>query len=117
MSEISIKALEQILISELGEISGTDSDDRIYDSIQDVWSFELNNGDKKKKKKNKSKDTSESSDGSNEWYSTAFQYWEDESNCPLSDDGVLGGFGKVTDVDVRDSNLFLGAILSISPYL
>ncbi|KAG7398479.1 Alpha N-terminal protein methyltransferase 1B [Phytophthora boehmeriae] len=41
------------------------------------------------------------------WYSSAHKYWNDEVNCPLSDDGVLGGFAHVSGVDIRESRRFL----------
>ena len=46
---------------------------------------------------------------------TAYQYWENESNCPTSDDGVLGGYGRLTDPDVRGSNAFLDELYTIRP--
>ncbi|KAG2762317.1 hypothetical protein PC129_g5532 [Phytophthora cactorum] len=41
------------------------------------------------------------------WYSSAHQYWDDEANCPLTDNGVLGGFAHVSGVDIRESKRFL----------
>ncbi|RLN59373.1 hypothetical protein BBJ28_00005339 [Nothophytophthora sp. Chile5] len=41
------------------------------------------------------------------WYASAHEYWDDEANCPLSDDGVLGGFAHVSGVDIRESKRFL----------
>ncbi|GMF47425.1 unnamed protein product [Phytophthora fragariaefolia] len=41
------------------------------------------------------------------WYASAHEYWDDEANCPPSDDGVLGGFAHVSGVDVRESKRFL----------
>ena len=64
----------------IGPISGTDSDDRLYDNLHDMWSFELQPNSVKRRKKK--------SDGTkSSWYSKAYDYWEDEKNCPLSDDG------------------------------
>lgn len=56
--------------------------------------------------------TAEQSANEMVWYNKAFQYWESEENCPISDDGVLGGYGKVTPMDTRDSNLFLDKLIS-----
>ena len=40
-----------------------------------------------------------------EWYETAATYWE---GVEATVDGVLGGFGDLTDVDLRDSHIFFG---------
>ena len=39
-----------------------------------------------------------------EWYKTNVEYWDAQ---PPTDDGVLGGFGFVANVDIRDSAAFL----------
>jgi hypothetical protein len=39
-----------------------------------------------------------------EWYRTNVEYWD--AQAP-TDNGVLGGFGFVADVDIRDSAAFL----------
>lgn len=44
------------------------------------------------------------SEGEIRWYSSAVQYWD--AQAP-TDDGVLGGYGFVSDIDVRDSKAFL----------
>ncbi|KAF4127687.1 AdoMet dependent proline di-methyltransferase [Phytophthora infestans] len=41
------------------------------------------------------------------WYASAHNYWDDEANCPLTDNGVLGGFAHVSGVDIRESRRFL----------
>ncbi len=99
-----IKSIEKQLVAQLGEISGTDSDDFEYTSINQLWKNEL-------------APVQSTIDGQSKWYSTAYDYWENEANCPLSDDGVLGGYGKVTPMDVRDSNLFLDLLAQIRPQL
>ncbi|RKP22271.1 alpha-N-methyltransferase NTM1, partial [Syncephalis pseudoplumigaleata] len=38
------------------------------------------------------------------WYSDARQYWKD---VPSTVEGMLGGLGRLTDLDVRDSTWFL----------
>jgi protein N-terminal methyltransferase len=44
-------------------------------------------------------------DGShNSWYSKAVDYWDKQE---ASYDGVLGGYGKVSSIDVRDSRALL----------
>ena len=49
------------------------------------------------------------------WYEKAYDFWESEANCPESDDGVLGGYGFLTEVDCRDSNLLLDKIIELDP--
>ena len=73
--ELTHADVEDLLKAMVGKISGTDSNDRIYDSIRDLWSHEL-----------ATVDTS----GELTWYSQAYKYWEAEENCPITDDGVLG---------------------------
>ena len=51
------------------------------------------------------------------WYSRAFNYWESEANCPVTDDGVLGGYGKLTPMDVKGSNQFLDELVALRPEL
>lgn len=41
----------------------------------------------------------------------------DPSNCPVSDDGVLQGYGLLTPLDVRDSNIFLDQLQQSFPAL
>jgi len=111
---LTISDLQELLEATVGEISGTDSEDRMYDSILGLWSFELERGRKVLPA------TAGGGKGGEEvitWYSDAFEYWESEENCPLSDDGVLGGFGALTPMDVRDSNAFLDGISAIRPGL
>ncbi len=50
-------------------------------------------------------------------YLQAFDFWESEKNCPISDDGVLGGFGYLTPLDARDSLLFIDSLKLIRPNL
>ena len=39
----------------------------------------------------------------------------DPANCPVSDDGVLQGYGVLTPLDARDSNLFLDCLVAKHP--
>lgn len=41
----------------------------------------------------------------------------DPSNCPVSDDGVLQGYGVLTPLDVRDSNQFIDELVAEYPSL
>jgi len=95
--------LEGMLKEIVGEISGTDSNDEFYDSIQDLWKKELS----RPKKKGKNSD----------WYGKAYEYWEDEETCPLSDDGVLQGYGHLTVADCSHSNEFLDKVSVLRPGL
>ncbi|OWZ19040.1 hypothetical protein PHMEG_0006764 [Phytophthora megakarya] len=65
-----------------------------------MWQAELSDANELKQ---------EESTESNEltWYASAHDYWDDETNCPLTDDGVLGGFAHVSGVDIRESMRFL----------
>mmetsp|Transcript_5527 Transcript_5527/g.5703 ORF Transcript_5527/g.5703 Transcript_5527/m.5703 type:complete len:277 (-) Transcript_5527:60-890(-) len=95
-----LQRIENMLKGIVGEISGTDTDDRMYDSIQELWKYELNT-------------TKDDPD----WYEKANNYWEDEENCPITDDGVLQGYGRLTEPDVRASNIFLDNVLKLRPGL
>ena len=120
---VSVVEIEEKLISICGEINGVDSNDKIYNGIQSLWKNELKSKDKK---------------GKSKWYSNAFNYWESEENCSLDEDGVLGnfymlyffsktnvitffkiigGYGKVTPSDIKDSNIFLNELSRIRPEL
>jgi hypothetical protein len=103
MSSLMASTLVEIegRLLRFGEISGTDSNDVIYDDLMSMWRSEL----------------AAKKGGELPWYSKAFDYWEDQNNCPTNDDGVLGGFGFLTEADVRDSNLFIDALLQQFPQL
>ncbi|CAH4028514.1 N-terminal Xaa-Pro-Lys N-methyltransferase 1-A-like [Pieris brassicae] len=45
------------------------------------------------------------------FYQKAAKYWE---NVPSTVDGVLGGFGYITDIDIEGSKEFLNEILSVN---
>jgi len=124
---LTVRDIEELLRSTLGEeICGTDSNDRMYDSIEGLWDYELDDskriagekGKKKKKKQQQQQQPQPQEHGSGlGWYSDAYDYWEAEENCPLTDDGVLGGYGKLTPADVKGSNAFLDALSSVRPSL
>lgn len=46
------------------------------------------------------------------WYDSAVKYWDNQA---ATDDGVLGGYGFVSDVDIRDSKKFL--LKAMGPYI
>jgi hypothetical protein len=66
MTTFSISLLESKILETNDEISGTDSEDRIYSSIKELWDFELGTGDF-------------TVTPSLDWYGTAYDYWENES--------------------------------------
>mmetsp|Transcript_24964 Transcript_24964/g.78167 ORF Transcript_24964/g.78167 Transcript_24964/m.78167 type:complete len:316 (-) Transcript_24964:1430-2377(-) len=55
--------------------------------------------------------------GQPQWYSKAFDYWNDEANCPPTVDGVLGGYGHVSGVDLGSSRMFLRDLRTALPHL
>ncbi len=56
-------------------------------------------------------------DGGVRWYERAYDYWEDGNNCPLDDDGVLGGYGHISPTDIAGSGVFLDELQSMRPLL
>ncbi|KAL7544019.1 hypothetical protein ACHAXR_013471 [Thalassiosira sp. AJA248-18] len=42
-----------------------------------------------------------------QWYETGYDYWEDESKCPATVDGVLGGFASLSKRDLEGSADFI----------
>jgi protein N-terminal methyltransferase len=96
--------VESDLLKVCGTIEGTDSDDREYTDIISFWSAEMNKRDIRDKV-------------DIEWYSKAYDYWESEEKCKVTDDGVLAGFGFLTPMDTKESNLFLNALKKTRPAL
>lgn len=76
---VTIADIESMLVGIMGEISGTDSNDAIYSSLNSLWKNEL----KPKKSKNPENTTNI------QWYGKAYDYWESEANCPLSDGKII----------------------------
>jgi protein N-terminal methyltransferase len=117
-STLSVSLINDLLTATLGKFTGMDTEDREYKSLEALWGYELDN--KKKKSNLASNDTAmDTDDTSNEsnWYKDAFNYWEDEEICPITDDGVLGGYGALTEMDTRDSNIFLDTLKQKRPEL
>jgi len=101
--------IEELLIERTGKkIVGMDSDDNVYESLKDLWIKELVTKSKKRNNNKKIK---------KDWYTHAFEYWEDENICPATDNGVLQGYGHVTETDARDSRLFIDYISTLQPQL
>ncbi|CAM9977915.1 unnamed protein product [Ectocarpus fasciculatus] len=55
--------------------------------------------------------------GAVQWYERAYDYWEDGDNCPVDDDGVLGGYGHISPTDIAGSVAFLDELKSMRPLL
>lgn len=72
---------------------GSDSDGREFKSAEEMWREQVGEDQSKK----------------TDWYREGVGYWE---GVEASTDGVLGGFGHVSDADVRDSEAFLNGLLS-----
>ena len=86
-----------------------DTEDREYDSLEDLWKFELHSStssaqSKNNKKKKKGVVSSEEGVGDSgegvpaagqRWYSAAYTYWESEANCPLSGTKLAGSTLKL----------------------
>ena len=45
------------------------------------------------------------------WYTDALDYWDDQKNCSADVEGVLGGFGSISEVDVEGSRNFLRGLV------
>ena len=112
--------------------AGRDSEGKEYGSISDMWKAELADGEEMKTASASTHDASAtdataSADSTTSstpatsalaaaaadelrWYSDANAYWEDEGNCPATVDGVLGGYGFISSIDVRTSTKFLKAL-------
>jgi protein N-terminal methyltransferase len=84
--------------------TGNDTDGKEYDSLTALWAGAGILGKKTSKAAEDEEDEAIPA-----WYSQAATYWEEESNCPPTVDGVLGGFGHVSGTDVAGSRRFLEA--------
>lgn len=51
------------------------------------------------------------------WYERAYDYWEDDKNCGLDDNGVLGGYGHISPTDIEGSKMFLDELQTVAPLL
>lgn len=138
---VSFLDIEKMLIEAVGEISGVDMSGREYKGIEDLWNVELSNclpapwininseesddndderiEESQTLSKNNKAHVEENgiSEKGHRWYNNAYDFWEDEKNCPITDDGVLGGYGKITPEDVKGSNAFLDQLAVVRPSL
>ena len=76
--------VEEMLLAVNGEIQGLDTDDNEYDSILSLWNSELKPV-RGKKKADAAITQAEQKANESEWYRKAFDYWESERNCPITD--------------------------------
>ncbi len=86
--------IEEEVQTVVGTVLGIDSEGNEYKSLAELW----------RKVQPLSGPTAKPKEG---WYEKANAYWEDVSNCPCTDDGVLGGYGSITPVDILGSKHFL----------
>jgi len=82
------------------EEGGGDSEGRNYKSINDMWKFELGN--------DAGAETADTAGSKMKWYTTGDTYWK---KVEPTDNGMLGGFEKLSDLDVKDSSAFLQQFL------
>jgi protein N-terminal methyltransferase len=50
-----------------------------------------------------------------QWYQTGHEYYQDETKCPATVDGVLGGFAHLSLKDLKASRKFLERLKSVRP--
>jgi len=108
--ELTFGDVEDMLKSVLGSIHGTDSEEREYTSLAELWKEQLAvPGAQEQALHESGKDLN--------WYTHAYAYWEDPANCPVTDDGVLGGYGALTPADCKESSAFLLKVKAMRPEL
>ena len=109
--ELTFDFISELVKSSLGTVNGEDTEGKEYGSVKEMWDFELGVGGSKRKQ------AAETQLSDAKWYQDGLQYWDDASKCSISDDGVLQGYGKLTPMDTRDSNVFLDALKEARPEL
>jgi protein N-terminal methyltransferase len=113
MSELTLAQVESALKKRIKKLKGSDTDGKDYTSIIPLWNYIFPTlSDEQVPKKAR---LASAAVNSADWYANANKYWENEANCPITDDGVLGGFGTLTELDTRDSNKFLDSLAEIDP--
>lgn len=80
-----------------------------YETVFDMWQKELHGVPDVKD--NSTMSSTIADEQPPVWYSFANDYWQDETNCSLDDNGVLGGFAHIAPVDIADSRSFVSAVL------
>jgi len=111
---LSAELVEKLLLQEtsITSIKGTDGD-KTYNDIDSLWKYfhrpKVTKTKTKMKTNDKNVENVETIDEP-EFYKQAFDYWESPTNCPVTDNGVLGGYGHLTPDDARDSLEFLDTL-------
>lgn len=77
------------------EETGFDTEGREYSNASDFWHSELKG------------------EGIANWYSKAVKFWNQQEP---SYNGVLGGYGHLSGVDLRDSTAFLKRVSWWTPF-
>ncbi|KAG1676942.1 hypothetical protein FOA52_014818 [Chlamydomonas sp. UWO 241] len=78
-------------MSDGAQFSGTDQEGRVYQAPSELW------------------EENKDGDGSHEnWYKKAVAYWDQQEPTY---NGVLGGFGFVSEIDIRDSKALLEKVM------
>lgn len=101
--------LLQMLDTQFPHSGGHDSEGVVYESITEFWELEMERAD------DEEDDEAESGNAYiPPWYNDANEYWD---QCPPTDDGVLGGFGHISPVDLEASSDFLAQLYTKRPEL
>jgi len=89
-SSLTHEELQSMLVAVVGTIRGSDTFDNTYNSILALWTKELKAPPLRKEASDSSASTNAEDKASEViWYRKAFDYWENESNCPISDGMIL----------------------------
>jgi hypothetical protein len=75
--------VEEMLVAMIGDIQGLDTADNEYDSILTLWKSELKVVPPQER--GVSQTAAEEKAKESIWYTKAFDYWESEQNCPITD--------------------------------
>ncbi|KAK3034385.1 hypothetical protein RJ639_033989 [Escallonia herrerae] len=74
------------------ETGGLDSDGRQFKSAEEMWREEVGDASRR-----------------SQWYKQGVGYWQ---GVEASVDGVLGGYGHVSEADIKSSEAFLNTLLA-----
>ncbi|KAK2979426.1 hypothetical protein RJ640_016338, partial [Escallonia rubra] len=74
------------------ETGGLDSDGRQFKSAEEMWREEVGDANRR-----------------SQWYKQGVGYWQ---GVEASVDGVLGGYGHVSEADIKASEAFLNTLLA-----
>lgn len=101
------KQIQDILASAGNHIHGVDSqdDDMTYTSIIE-WKEQIEMPSSSATSVTEDT-TKQHTKNRQKWYKTGYDYYEDESNCPATVNGVLGGFASISNIDLEGSINFM----------